>query len=222
MFKNYLNMMKWPVKILTSSIGRKLLMSVTGLVLCGFMFMHLAGNFLLFKGPEEYDHYAELLLSNPLILFAEIGLLALFLIHICMGVWVRWEDWRNRSYGYVKKKWAGGRTIGSATMLYTAGIILAFLAYHILTFKYVDHSQGVYYMVMTAFQDPVYVGIYMLSIFALVLHLSHGFQSAFQTLGVNHPKYTPFIKLAGFCISALMVGFASIALFFFFGVGGGI
>lgn len=193
-------------------------MAVSGLMLGGFMLVHLAENLLLFKGETAYNGWVDLLLSNPVTPLLELGLLAVFVAHIVTGVWVRLEDFFNAPSGYEARKWQGGRTIGSATMLYTAAAILAYLAYHMLTFRFVDHSMGFYQMVTAAFRSPVFVAVYVAGSAALALHLSHGMQSAFQTLGLNHPKYTPFIKAGGLLVAVAMVGFALISLYFLAGV----
>ena len=189
-------------------------MAATGLMLGGFMLFHLAENLLLFKGEVAYNTWVDMLLSNPLIPLLELGLAAVFLAHIGAGAWVRLEDWLNAPRGYVARKWQGGRTIGSATMLYTAVLILLYLAYHMLTFRFVDHSMGFYQMVTSAFRNPVFTAVYVGGALALVLHLTHGIQSAFQTLGVSHPKYTPFIKIAGWVAALMMMGFALISVYY--------
>ena len=189
-------------------------MAATGLMLGGFMLFHLVENLLLFKGEVAYNTWVDFLLSNPLLPLIELGLAAVFLAHIGAGVWVRLEDWLNAPSGYEARKWQGGRTIGSATMLYTAVLILSYLVYHMLTFRFVDHSIGFYQMVTSAFRNPVFVAVYVGGALALVLHLTHGMQSAFQTLGVNHPKYTPFIKIGGLITALLMVGFALISVYY--------
>ncbi|HOI41595.1 MAG TPA: succinate dehydrogenase cytochrome b subunit [Elusimicrobiales bacterium] len=201
-------------RVIFTSIGRKFVMAVTGLALGAFMLVHLAENLLLFYGEKAYNGWVDLLLSNPFIIYAELGLAAVFLLHIVTAVWVRWEDWRNAPAGYEERKWQGGRTIGSATMLYTAAAVLAYLVYHLIDFRFADHSMGFYAMVTGAFRDPVFVGVYIAGSLALALHLSHGMQSAFQTLGVNHPKYTPFIKIGGLLVALTMVGFAMISVYF--------
>ncbi|MGD9642459.1 MAG: succinate dehydrogenase cytochrome b subunit [Elusimicrobiales bacterium] len=201
-------------RLITTSIGRKAVMAVSGLLLGGFMLVHLAENLLLFRGEASYNGWVELLLSNPVTPLLEVGLLFIFVAHIVTGVWVRVEDFLNAPRGYEARKWQGGRTIGSATMLYTAAAILAYLAYHLLTFRFVDHSMGFYQMVTGAFRAPLFVAIYIAGSAALALHLSHGMQSAFQTLGVNHPKYTPFIKIGGMLVAVSMIGFALISVYF--------
>lgn len=201
-------------RFITTSIGRKAVMAVSGLLLGGFMLVHLAGNILLLKGEAAYNGYVDILLSNPVMPLLELGLLFIFIAHIITGVWVRIEDFLNAPRGYEARKWQGGRTVGSATMLYTAAAILAFLAYHLLTFRFVDHSMGFYQMVTSAFRSPVFVTIYIAGATALALHLSHGMQSAFQTLGLSHPKYTPFIKIGGILVAVSMIGFALIPVYF--------
>lgn len=193
-------------------------MAVSGLLLGGFVLIHLAENLLLFKGEAAYNGFVAMLLSNPVTPFLEIGLLFIFSAHIITGVCVRVEDFLNAPGGYEARKWQGGRTIGSATMPYTAIAILAFLVYHLLTFRFVDHSMGFYQMVTYAFRDPVFVGIYVAGAAALALHLSHGMQSAFQTLGLSHPKYTPFIKIGGILVAVLMTGFALISVYYLLGI----
>ena len=205
-------------RLITTSIGRKAVMAVSGLLLGGFVLVHLGENMLLFKGEAAYNGWVDMLLSNPVTPLLEIGLLFIFIAHIITGVWVRIEDFLNAPTGYEARKWQGGRTIGSATMLYTAAAILAYLAYHMLTFRFVDHSMGFYQMVTYAFRDPVFVAIYVAGAVALALHLSHGMQSAFQTLGLNHPKYTPFIKIGGLLVAVSMTGFALISVYYLLGV----
>jgi len=193
-------------------------MAASGLLLGGFMLVHLAENLLLFKGEAAYNGWVDLLLSNPATPLLEIGLLFVFVAHIITGVWVRVEDFLNAPRGYEARKWQGGRTVGSATMLYTAAAILAYLVYHMLTFRFVDHSMGFYQMVTSAFRSPVFTAIYIAGSAALALHLSHGMQSAFQTLGLNHPKYTPLIKAGGLLVALAMTGFALISLYYLAGL----
>ena len=205
-------------RLIATSIGRKAVMAASGLLLGGFVVVHLAENLLLFKGEAAYNGWVDMLLSNPVTPLLEIGLLFIFIAHIITGIWVRVEDFLNAPSGYEARKWQGGRTIGSATMLYTAAAILAYLVYHMLTFRFVDHSMGFYQMVTYAFRDPVFVAVYVAGAAALALHLSHGMQSAFQTLGLNHPKYTPFIKIGGLLVAVSMTGFALISVYYLLGI----
>lgn len=205
-------------RMFKTSIGRKQLMAVSGLLLSAFMLIHLAENLLLFKGEEWYNGWVNILITNPLTVYLEIGLLIIFLIHIFSGIWVRYENWINsRQRKYDSIKWQGGRTVGSATMLYTAIILLIYLSFHMLHFKFTDHSMGFYQMVTSAFRSKIFVSIYIIGAVALALHLSHGFQSAFQTLGIYHEKYNGIIKVAGYIVAIAMVGFAMISLYYLLG-----
>ncbi len=205
-------------RLITTSIGRKAIMAVSGLALGAFMLVHLAENLLLFKGELFYNGWVDFLLANPVTPFLEAALLLLFIAHVVTGSWVRLEDFLHAPGGYEARKWQGGRTIGSATMLYTAAAILAYLAYHLFTFRFVDHSMGFYQMVTSAFRSKAFVLVYITGSAALALHLSHGMQSAFQTLGLNHPKYTPLIKAGGLLVAVLMTGFAMISLYYLLGI----
>lgn len=207
------------LRMIKSSIGRKQLMAVSGILLSFFMLIHLAENLLLFKGEDWYNGWVNILLSNPLTIYLEIGLLILFLLHITTGVWVRIEDWVNsRKRKYENINWQGGRTVGSATMLYTAIALLIYLGFHMLHFKFTDHSMGFYQMVTSAFRSKLFVTIYISGAVALALHLSHGFQSAFQTLGVNHKKYNFYIKMLSYAVGISMVAFAAISIYFLLGL----
>ncbi|MEK9144389.1 MAG: succinate dehydrogenase cytochrome b subunit [Elusimicrobiota bacterium] len=191
--------MRSVIDYLSSSIGKKQLVALSGLLLCGFLAAHLAGNLLLLKGMDAFNHYAELLTENPLLPVAEVALAALFLLHIALGLFVSWRNYNARPEAYETRVSAGGRTPGSATMKYTGLFTLVFLIVHVWTFRFGEDEGpgGLFGLVMEWFQNGMYAGFYVLAMTFLGLHLSHGFQSAFQTLGVNHPRYTPLIKAAG-------------------------
>ena len=203
-------------KIFGSSIGRKVIVALAGLLLCGFLVTHLAGNLFLFVGEGAFNHYAETLEHNPLLPIAEIGLLVLFALHILVALKLRYENAKARPAPYAKYQSKGGRSLGSRTMTWTALTVLAFVVVHLKTFKYGNDEHGLYRLVMTSFQNPLYAGFYVLSLVALMLHLSHGIQSGFQTLGLNHPKYTPLIRKAGMAFAFLVcAGFAVIPIWAF-------
>lgn len=201
------------MKFLTSSIGKKIQMALTGLLLCGFLVAHLAGNLFLYKGPEAFNHYANALAANPLLPLAELGLVVLFALHIVMAIWTRIENWRARPDNYAIYQSSGGRTWGSATMMYSAILLFVFLIIHLKTFRFQPDRSDLYKMAVAAFHDKLYSLFYAVAMGALALHLSHGFQGGFQTLGVNHPKYTPWIKRFGLGFALVVaLGFASIPL----------
>jgi succinate dehydrogenase / fumarate reductase cytochrome b subunit len=203
-------------RFFTSSIGRKVVVGLAGLLLCGFLVTHLAGNLFLFVGEGAFNHYAETLEKNPLLPIAEIGLVALFVIHILVSLRLRYENRKARPVAYAESASKGGRSAGSRSMTWTALLVLAFLLVHIKTFKFGDDAQGLYRLVMTWFTNPLYVGFYVLALLGLGLHVSHGIQSAFQTLGLNHPRYTPLIRKAGMAFAILVCGgFMSIPIWAF-------
>ncbi|MFZ4715709.1 MAG: succinate dehydrogenase cytochrome b subunit [Bacteriovoracaceae bacterium] len=217
----------WLKTYLSSSVGKKQLMAISGLGLTGFTVGHLAGNFLIYVGPEAFNTYGHKLTSNPLIYGAEAGLMVLFLMHLGLALRLTIENNAARPQKYfMKVKTGRGGTFASSSMIYTGLIMFLFIISHLLHFKFgafyeIDHSgvhmRDIYRLVMEAFQNPGYVAWYVISMIAIGIHLSHGIQSTFQSLGVNHPKYTPFIKKVG-DVSAIFIaiGFSSIPLWAYF------
>ena len=196
-------------QMVQSSIGKKIMVAAAGLLLCGFLVTHLAGNLLLFAGEGAYNHYAKALEENPLLPAAEVALAALFILHIAVSVTVTYQNKRARPVAYESRASKGGSWPGSTTMIYSGLLVLAFLLVHLKTFRFGDASDGLFKLVMAAFANPWYSAFYVVAMAGLALHLSHGFQSAFQTLGLNHPKYTPLIKAAGLAFAVLVaLGFA--------------
>ena len=200
--------MNWLTQTLWSSVGKKLLMAVTGLSFCGFLAGHLAGNLTIYGGRDAFNSYAEHLHSlGPLLTLAEWGLLVFAIVHVCTGLILFFQNFKARTSRYVVNKKAGGRTIGSATMPYTGILLLAFVIFHLINFHFVDKTHTTIYQIVTeAFKNPIYVIIYVLAMVVAALHVSHGFWSAFQTIGFNHEKYMPFIMALSIVFS-LAVGF---------------
>lgn len=199
-----------------SSIGKKQVMAVTGIALCGFILVHLLGNITMVIGSDLFNMYAYKLTQHKAILYsAEVVLALIFLPHIFMAIKLTLENRAARPVKYYMKKNSGnGATIASNTMPITGSLLGIFLVAHILHFKF-----GAYYLttidglevrdifrtVVEFYSSPFNVAYYVISMFALGLHASHGVQSIFQSLGLFHPKYTPFIKKIGL-IFALLVG----------------
>ena len=209
---------------LTSSIGKKQVMAVTGLGLLGFTATHLLGNLLLFLGPEAFNTYGHTLTSNKLLLVAEAGLLGMFLLHILLAVVTRIENSgaRDQKY-YVKTRTGRGETIASKTMPITGAIIGVFIVIHLLNFKFGAHytvtydgveMRDLYKLVVMYFANPMYVAWYVFAMLALGLHTTHGLQSSFQSIGFNHPKYTPIVKGLSQAYGVVVaVGFSALAIF---------
>ena len=200
--------MNWMIQTLWSSIGKKLLMALTGLAFCGFLAGHLAGNLTIYGGKDAFNSYAEHLHAlGPVLTLVEWGLLFLAVLHVFTGLTLFYQNFSARTSRYVVNKRAGGRTIGSMTMPYTGILLLAFIIFHLMNFHFVDKTNTTIYQIVTqAFESPLYVVIYILAMIVAALHVSHGLWSAFQTIGANHIKYMPFI-MALSIIFSLAVGF---------------
>ncbi len=213
--------MKWLTATLGSSIGKKLMMAATGLSFIGFLVVHLAGNLSIYAGADAFNSYAEHLHAlGPLLGVAELGLLGLFLTHVLAGLILFWQNFQARPNRYAVNRNPGGKTIGSATMPYTGLLILLFIIFHLTNFSRFFVDQGgttIYQIVSTSFQNPVYVGLYVLAMIIVALHVSHGFWSLFQTFGLNHPKYMPAINAGGLILSLVFgLGFGFLPIYLSF------
>jgi len=200
--------MNWLKRTLWSSIGKKLMMAITGLAFCLFLTGHLAGNLTIYAGKEALNSYAAKLHGlGPLIIVMELGLVLFALIHIATGLTLFYQNIAARGGRYAVSKSGGGRTIGSATMPYTGVILLVFVIVHLMNFTFVDKSgTTLANIVAQTFEKPLWVFIYVFAIVVAAVHVSHGFWSAFQTIGANHEKYMPFIMIVSIIFS-LVVGF---------------
>jgi len=208
--------MKWALAFFGSSIGKKLLMAVTGLSFLGFLTAHLAGNLTIYGGSEAFNSYAAHLHSlGVLLTVAEWGLLVLALVHVSTGLLLFLENLRSRPVRYRVDRRAGGRTLGSGTMPYTGALILLFIVYHLLQFHFVDKTNTTIFAILAgAFSSPLQVGIYMAAMAVVAVHVSHGFWSLFQTFGINHPKYSGLLEIGGLAFSVVVgVGFGFIPIF---------
>ena len=199
--------MHWLTETYGTAIGKKVGMALSGLCFCGFLAAHLAGNLLLVKGADAFNGYADKLQSlGALLRVAEAGLIGLALLHVGTGLVLFYQNLRARPVRYRVNATAGGQTLGSATMPYTGLLLLAFIVFHLLHFTFVDKSgTTVYALVAEAFSRPFYVGLYIAAVVVAAVHVSHGFWSAFQSLGLNHVKYFGLVRAAGLVL-ALVVG----------------
>jgi len=208
--------MNWFASTIMTSIGKKLLMALTGLSFIGFLSAHLAGNLFIYGGKNAFNSYAEHLHAlGPVIIIAEFFLLVLVIIHILTGVVLFYQNIAARPIKYKKYKTAGGRSLGSSTMPYTGFIILAFVVFHLINFHFVDKTNTtIFQIVASTFANPLYLVIYVSAMITLAIHVSHGFWSLFQTIGANHSKYTPFIKILSIAICLIFgVGFGFIPIY---------
>ena len=219
--------LRWFFRLLSSSIGQKFVMGITGLLLCGFLAAHLAGNLLLFAGEQWFNEYAEKLHAQwELLIVAETGLLVLFLAHIYLAFATSLGNARAREEQYsVKQAKVPGRIISANTWMFASGaVILGFVLLHLVDLRLgmeginlrgLDYEgKKPFAATMMVLRNPLSRIVYTIAALILGVHLSHGFSSAFQSLGLNHPKYTPLIVIIGRIFAVVIaVGFASIALF---------
>jgi succinate dehydrogenase / fumarate reductase cytochrome b subunit len=214
---------------LGSLITTKLIIGVTGILLFVYLIVHIAGNLMVFLGPETFNTYAHALISNPLVIPLEIGLLLVFLIHLFKAIRMTFQNQAARPAKYAKKEMAGGasqKSLASSTMILTGLAILIFVPIHVWTFKYGTHyefTEGVRDLFRTEaenFSSPLVVGLYIVMMVLVGMHLWHGVPSSFQSLGLNGPKFTPLIRKIG-KVSAVVIagGFIVITLWVFL-VGG--
>lgn len=201
------------------SIGKKQVMGVLGLLLCGFAFAHMTGNFLVFQGADKFNAYGDFLHNLPAFRLIELSLAALFIAHIVMGIVLAVQNRAARPEGYAVKKSSGGATIGSSTMAFTGIYFILFLIVHLLNIRFhilptpvVGASE--YDVTAAVLANPGFAIFYVVSSLILGLHLSHGLQSSFQSLGFYNRQYTPTLKkisvLYGIVIA---VGYSAIAIF---------
>jgi succinate dehydrogenase / fumarate reductase cytochrome b subunit len=215
-----------PVKYLLSSIGRKQLMAVTGLAWSLFVLTHMAANLLIFFDAEAYNKYSHALVSNPFIYVAEGGLVLTLLIHIVNGVVLTFQNKMARPQKYAMTP-SGEKAprFQSKWMIFHGSLLLIFLVWHLVTFKFGDvhwvtyngvQIRDLHRLVLEVFQKPFYVVFYLLCMVAVGFHLSHGFYSAFASLGLSHPRYSAMISKFGYFYAFVVAaGFASQPIYVF-------
>lgn len=223
--------MNWFIRFLTSSIGQKIIMSLTGIFLITFLPVHLLGNFLLLSGDggEAFNQYAYFMTNNPLIKTVSYGLYFFIVLHSIQGIilWQTNKSAKGSTYAVGK----ANASFASRNMGALGTIILVFILVHMYQFwlkmklgmtemvTYEGYSEPVkdlYSLVAYTYEQPFFVLFYVVSMITIGFHLSHGFQSAFQSLGLSHKKYTPFIKALGTGYSILIpLGFALIPIWMY-------
>ena len=206
-------------------------MSLTGLFLVSFLLVHLSGNFLLFIGDEgaAFNVYSNFMSTAPIIRVLEIGLLAGFLIHMITAIILTYKNKSARPIAYAVSNDNKKVSWFSKNMGLSGSIVLVFLIIHLLNFYFPYHYgrmnyvnidgeeiKDMFFLVSTVFkQEWWYSVLYLLALILLGFHLQHGFASAFQTLGLEHKKYSPIIVGLGNIISVILpLGFATMPLYF--------
>lgn len=209
--------------IFRSSLGKKFVMAITGLLLFAFVVGHMLGNLQIFLGTESINAYAEFLQSRPGLLWAaRVGLLVLVALHITSGIQLALENRRARPVGYENSKVVAS-SLASRTILFSGLIILAFILYHLshftfgfvapdfLRFKDAWGRHDVYRMMVVGFSNPWASVFYVISMGLLCLHLSHGTSSLFQSLGMKRKSWAPFFdRFAKTAAVVIFVGNTSI------------
>jgi succinate dehydrogenase / fumarate reductase cytochrome b subunit len=219
----------WP--IVRSSVGAKFLVALTGICLTGFVIVHMLGNLQIFEGQAKINNYAKFLKDlGPLLWVARIGLLALLAIHMTLSIRLNQRSSEARPIPYFHEDTIQA-SFASRTMLQTGLLVFAFLLFHLAhyTFGWIGTAQqdgrtvgyldlhdpaglhDVYSMTILGFRNPVVSILYIVAQILLLLHLSHGVGSVFQTLGANSPRSQPAIRILGWAV-ALLVGVGNIAI----------
>ena len=202
-----------------SSVGRKLLTGITGIVLVVFLIGHLVGNLTIFAGRDVFNSYAHFLataMHGAFIYLAEAGLLFFFVTHIVSAVRVQMSRRKARSKGYAVTGSAGGvsrKTLSSLNMIWSGLVVLAFVVMHICHFKYGpmneyllhgDKVKDVYFLVITEFKQLPQVAVYVAAMWVLGTHLKHGVWSMFQSLGASRPNTVKGLQCAGTAFGVLL------------------
>jgi len=226
-------MFRWLTQMLTSSLGQKLVMSLTGLFLILFLLVHLAGNLQLLydDNGRAFNIYAYFMTHNGLIKTISYGLYAFILIHSVQGIALKLKNRGARKVSYAIAKYPGA-SWASKQMALLGILIFAFLCLHmgdfwfkmkftdqydLLAYEGVAHQvKDLYSPVVLAFSQAWIVVVYLVGLLALAVHLWHGFESAFQTLGMKHTKLGPLFKAIGRIYSIVVpIGFAILPVYFF-------
>jgi succinate dehydrogenase / fumarate reductase cytochrome b subunit len=222
----------------SSTIGTKTLLAVTGLLLALYLVLHLIGNLLIYLGPSTFNAYGHFLVSNPLIVPVEIGLLAIFVIHIYRAVTNWWTNRKARPIPYYQSTrrlfgygWTGKpsrKSVASTTMIVSGLITIIFVVVHVDQFKlgpeYVTTAtsgtpgiRDLYRLVVESFGSAAIVAFYVLCLTILGFHLWHGISSALNSLGADHPRYTPtLLRISRVLAIVVAAGFLTIPLWVYF------
>jgi succinate dehydrogenase / fumarate reductase cytochrome b subunit len=213
-------------KFFNSSIGKKLIMALMGLFLAAFLIVHLSINLLVLKndGGLAYQQAVHFMTTNILVKIVEFFLFGSLILHIIYGIIVQIHNWLSRPVRYAKKNHSEDSVL-SKYMIHTGIVILIFLIIHFMNFYFVKQGwvsippgakdrHDFYHMVINLFKNPFYAWLYIVLMLILSFHLNHAIQSAFQTLGWNHPVYTPILKFLGTLYSIVVpFGFAFIPFY---------
>lgn len=214
-----------------TSLARKYWMALTGLFLCTFLVVHLVGNLVLLKDGSQADFnaYSHFMTTFPLIKIVSYLLYGSIVLHAVDGFMLTRQNAAARPVKYAKNNAAANSSWASRSMALLGTITLIFIIIHMKSFWFEMHFgevdstvidgeeiKDLYTITVAAFQELWYVALYVVSMLALGFHLWHGFQSAFQSMGWNHPRYTPIVKGVGRAFAVIVPGlFAIIPIYLF-------
>lgn len=213
---------------ISSSVGKKYLMGISGLVWAGFIFGHMAGNMLILVSPDAYNSYGHAIVSNKLLLYGtEAALLGALFTHVFCAISLTLANRKSRGQRYAMTPNGNkGPSAGSTWMAVQGSIILVFIILHLATFKYgtvyettVDGvvMRDLARLITEVFHQPGYVVWYLVALVLLGVHLRHGVRSIFQSFGLLHPAYETRIKNIGIGYAIVVAGgFISQPLFVLF------
>lgn len=219
--------MTWK-QLFTSSIGKKFLMGATGFFLIIYLVVHASINAMIFynDGGVRFDKAAYFMSRNFFMRFLEIGLFAVFILHIIQGLLLWRKNRSARKISYDRQNYPAGIKWYSRYMGWLGTFLLLFLVMHLYHFwagtkneMYFHGPQtNLYYEMKDIFTNPLFFTLYMIGLVSLLFHLLQGFQSAFQTFGINHKRWTPIIKGIGVFYSvAICILFAMMPVSFMAG-----
>ena len=201
----------------SSSVGTKLLIGITGLLLFIYMVLHLAGNALIFAGQDIFNEYSHKLISNPLLIPIELGLVGVFLVHVYKTLRMLIANQAARPVPYARKVSAGHtsrKSFASSTMIGSGLIVFVFIIVHVKQFRFGSYYQTVadasvrdlYRTEIEVFSNPLWVAFYVLGTVVVGLHLRHGIASGFQSIGFDHPLYTRRLTIIGIALAVIIGG----------------
>jgi succinate dehydrogenase / fumarate reductase cytochrome b subunit len=196
-----------------SSIGKKVVMAVTGLGLFGFVVAHMLGNLQVYLGPEVLNAYGEKLREYPAVLWGlRVGLLAAAALHVWSAYSLTRMNQQARPRGY-RERANRASTYASRTMRWSGVILLLFIVYHLLHFTFGPRAVhprfvpgDVYHNFVTGFQNPLVSAAYIVAMLALGLHMYHGVWSMLQTVGLSHPRYDPWRRRFAALVTVVVIG----------------
>lgn len=213
---------------LKSTVGRKYIMGLTGLVWMGFIFGHMAGNMLLFVGADAFNAYGHAIVSNKILLYgAEVTLVLALIAHVVTAISLTLKNRGSRDTRYaVQPNGVKGARFASRTMALQGSILLAFIILHLIAFKYGAHYEttvngvpmrDLHRLVIESFQQTGFVVWYVIALIIMMFHLSHGAHSIFQSFGILERKMQDNLRVFAWAYAAVVVGgFISQPLYVYF------